>query len=78
MPGVCLESHLSEGAVNKMRKYFYPRLAFQNLGKNRSSYFSYMITCVITIAMFYIMSALATASDLDQLYGLREVRAFQL
>lgn len=76
MPGVCLESHLSEGAVNKMRKYFCPRLAFQNLGKNRSSYFSYMITCVITIAMFYIMSALATASDLDQLYGLREVRAF--
>lgn len=59
-----------------MRSLFYPKLAWQNLGKNRRSYISYMITCVITIAMFYIISALAQASQLDQLYGIAEIRFF--
>ena len=59
-----------------MRRLFYPKLAFQNLGKNRRSYISYMITCIITIAMYYIISALAYAGQLDQLYGVAEVRIF--
>lgn len=59
-----------------MGKMFYPKLALQNIGKNARNYISYMITCVITITMFYIMSALTNASDLDQFYGLREVRMF--
>ena len=59
-----------------MRRLFYPKLAFQNLGKNRRSYISYMITCIITIAMYNIISALAYAGQLDQLYGVAEVRIF--
>ena len=49
-----------------MGKIFYPKLALQNIGKNARNYISYMITCVITITMFYIMSALTNASELDQ------------
>lgn len=59
-----------------MNKLFYPRLALQNIQKNARSYISYMITCIITIAMFYIMSALAYAAELDQFYGLHELRLF--
>ena len=59
-----------------MSSFFYSRLALQNIRKNARSYISYMITCVITITMFYIMSVLTNATDLDQFYGLGEVRGF--
>lgn len=59
-----------------MNKIFYPKLALQNIGKNARNYISYMITCVITIAMFYIMSALTCSAQLDHYYGMNEVRIF--
>ena len=59
-----------------MGKVFYPKLALQNISKNARNYISYIITCVITIAMFYIMAALTVASELDQFYGLSQARLF--
>lgn len=43
-----------------MNKLFYPKLALSNMKKNGKFYFPYLITCVITIAMFYIMGSIAT------------------
>ncbi|MFB0921780.1 MAG: ABC transporter permease [Oscillospiraceae bacterium] len=43
-----------------MRKsVFYPRLAAQNIRRNRQFYLPFILTCVATTAMFYIMCFLA-------------------
>lgn len=42
-----------------MRNSFYFRLALTNIKKHARSYVPYIITCVITIAMFYIIKSLA-------------------
>lgn len=59
-----------------MSKMFYPRLAAQNIRKNGQTYISYMITCVLTIAMFYIMAALTAAPEMDQFFGGNGLRIF--
>ncbi|MEG1242909.1 MAG: FtsX-like permease family protein [Oscillospiraceae bacterium] len=48
-----------------MRKFsFYPRLAAQNLGRNKQFYLPFILTCVATCAMFYIMFFLGRNSGL--------------
>ena len=42
-----------------MNKLFYPKLAAQNLRKNRQFYFPYILTVVGTAAAFYILATLA-------------------
>ena len=42
-----------------MNKLFYPKLAVTNIKKNSRTYIPYMITCVCTIMMFYIMHAIS-------------------
>lgn len=46
-----------------MRNSFYFRLALTNIKKHARSYVPYLITCVITIAMFYIIKSLAFNLD---------------
>lgn len=43
-----------------MNKLFYPKLALSNMKKNGKFYFPYMLTCIITVAMFYIMGSIVT------------------
>lgn len=43
--------------MNKL--LFYPRLAINNLRKNKSTYFPYMISCILVICMFYVMHAIS-------------------
>lgn len=43
-----------------MNKFFYSKLALNNIKKNSRTYFPYILTCICTIAMFYIMSFLST------------------
>ena len=43
-----------------MNKSFYPKLALSNMKKNGKFYFPYLITCILTVAMFYIMGSIAT------------------
>ena len=59
-----------------MSKVFYPKLAWQNIRKNSQTYASYMITCILTIAVFYIMSALTVAPEMDQFFGGENLRIF--
>ncbi|MEG1514360.1 MAG: ABC transporter permease [Clostridia bacterium] len=52
-----------------MRSAFYAELAGQNLIKNRRFYLPYILTCIGTAAMFYIMCALATNEGLESGFG---------
>lgn len=38
-----------------MRKSVYAKLAVTNIKKNRSTYIPYMLTCIVCIAMMYMM-----------------------
>ncbi|MBC5687590.1 ABC transporter permease [Mediterraneibacter sp. NSJ-55] len=52
-----------------MSKVFYFKLAFTNLKKNHKTYIPYLLTCIITIMMFYCLSAVSRNSGLDQMNG---------
>lgn len=47
-----------------MNKFFYSKLALNNIRKNSKTYFPYILTCISTIAMYYIMYALSINCDL--------------
>ena len=47
-----------------MRKGFFPRLALSGIRKNRSIYYPYILTAVLTTAMMYIMGSLQNASTI--------------
>ncbi len=48
-----------------MRSLFYPRMALINLRKNAKFNVPYLLTCIGTTAMFYMMSALAKNSGYE-------------
>lgn len=50
-----------------MNKRFYPKLALSNIKKNGKFYFPYMLTCVVTVAIFYIMASLTNNESLSTL-----------
>ena len=45
-----------------MRKGFFPRLALSGIRKNRSIYYPYILTAVLTTSMMYIMGSLQSAT----------------
>ena len=52
-----------------MSSSIYGKLAVTNLKKNRKSYVPYIFTCVVTIAMFYIMHSLVYNEGIRQMPG---------
>lgn len=52
-----------------MNGSFYPRLASSNIKKNARTYIPYIITCIITVAMYYIMKSLSLNEGLDGVQG---------
>lgn len=50
-----------------MRKWFYTRLAFSNMVKNRRTFVPYVLTAIITVAMCFMMAALTFDKGLDSL-----------
>lgn len=57
---------------------FYLKLAFTNLGKNRKTYFPYLLTCILTIMMFYVMSAIGRNAGLDAMHGSWQLKTILL
>lgn len=57
-----------------MRNGLYPRLAFQNLRKNRRFYLPYLLAVMGLSAAFYVMSALVADPGVGQLRGAEYVR----
>lgn len=52
----------------------FPRLAWQNIGKNRRFFFPYILTGIAAVAMFYILCYLTTDEGVTQMPGTAEVR----
>ena len=50
-----------------MNKLFYPKLAFMNLKKNHKTYAPYLFTCILTIMLFYALSAIGMNNGLEQI-----------
>ena len=50
-----------------MNRFFYPRLALNNIKKNSQTYFPYILTCIGTIVMFYNMCFLANVKELGNI-----------
>lgn len=59
-----------------MSNAFYLRLAARNIRKNRQLYLPYLLTCILTGAMFYIMNALTLNAGSDSLPGGDIIRIF--
>lgn len=59
-----------------MRNGLYAKLAASNIKRNARTYIPYIITCVITSAMLYIIRSLALNKGLDEMqggYALKEI-----
>ncbi len=54
---------------------FYVRLAVTNLRKNGKAYLPYLLTCIITVLMFYVLSAIAKNDGLNELRGVESMRS---
>ena len=52
-----------------MNKIFYPKLAINNVRKNAKTYVPYILTCICTVMMYYIMYALSTNQGLKKMVG---------
>lgn len=52
-----------------MNKWYYPKLAANNIKKNGQTYIPYLFTCVITICMYYIMKSLSLNEGLNDMRG---------
>ena len=52
-----------------MKTGFFPRLAAGNIKKNSRTYIPYILTCVMTVAMYYIVRSLSLNPGLEQMAG---------
>jgi putative ABC transport system permease protein len=52
-----------------MSKMFYQKLAVENIKKNKQTYFPYILTCICSIMMFYMMHFMSVNEGLDNMSG---------
>lgn len=52
-----------------MRRGFFARLAAGNIKKNGSTYFPYILTCVVTVMLYYIVKSLSLNPGLEEMAG---------
>lgn len=57
-----------------MNRLFYPKLAITTIKKNGKVYFPYMLTCIGSIAMFYIMHSISINTGLDIMNGGKQLK----
>jgi len=58
-----------------MNRFFYPKLAANNIKKNAQTYIPYILACIGTIMMFYNMSFLVRAKDIGSLSDHQTLRS---
>lgn len=52
-----------------MKTGFYPKLAAGNIKTNRKTYIPYILTCILTIAMYYIVKSLSLNPGMEEMVG---------
>ncbi|XWX62631.1 ABC transporter permease [Desulfitobacterium sp. AusDCA] len=55
--------------MSNMSRMFYPKLALMNIKNNGKTYFPYLLTCIGTIIMFYIMHSISINDGLNHMAG---------
>lgn len=61
-----------------MRKGLYIKIALQNIRKNAKVYVPYILTCLGTVAMYYMIGFLSYHEGIDQIFGGGYVRSIML
>lgn len=61
-----------------MNKRFYWNMAFDGLKKNKKIIFPYLITCIMTTSMFYIMNSLSYNTGFESMIGGETVQTLML
>ena len=56
-----------------MSKVFYPKLAASNIKKNAKTYVPYILTCTLTIMMYYIIRGLGMNSSVEEMHGGQDI-----
>lgn len=57
-----------------MNKFFYPKLAATTIKKNGKVYIPYILTCIRSIAMFYIIHSISINTGLDIMNGGKQLK----
>ena len=52
-----------------MNKLFYPKMALSNMNKNRKTYFPFILTCILTIMMYYMMDSILHNESIRSMKG---------
>ncbi len=52
-----------------MNNKFFPKLAVDNIKKNSKTYIPYIITCIVTVSVFYIIKSLSLNPGLTEMIG---------
>lgn len=58
-----------------MNRGFYIRLAASNIKKNKRTYIPYILTCIITVTMYYIIKALSLNEGIAEIEGADSIGA---
>ncbi len=56
-----------------MSKVFYPKLAASNIKKMPRHMFPYILTCTLTIMMYYIIRGLGMNSSVEEMHGGQDI-----
>ncbi len=48
---------------------YYPKLAFESIRKNKQLYIPYLITCILMVSIYYILSSLIESPAIKSIYG---------
>ena len=59
-----------------MNNGFFRKLAADNIKRNSRSYIPYILTCIVTIAVFYIMKSLALNPCFETMIGVDTINYF--
>ncbi len=52
-----------------MKKSFFPKMAYNNMKTNKQAYIPYLLTCIITVAMYYIIHSLSLNPGMAEMFG---------
>lgn len=52
-----------------MNNKFFPKLAADNIKKNSKTYIPYIVTCIVTVSVFYIIKSLSLNPGLTEMIG---------
>lgn len=60
--------------MSRLSKSFYPKLAVSNINKNKQIYYPYILTCIFTVMMYYVMSSIINNSNMSKIKSFENLK----